>query len=105
MQWTQKQVQEHMKQQQVDQDSKQKEVEQNLKKMLGVPGQAESEPHSHTPPAVGKHQVVADAAEAARSNPPNQAARFCPYCGGGLKQHYKFCQFCGESVPAGIWNP
>jgi hypothetical protein len=25
---------------------------------------------------------------------------FCPFCGGRVKKDFKFCQFCGESLPA-----
>jgi hypothetical protein len=30
-------------------------------------------------------------------------SRFCPFCAGEVKRHYKFCQFCGKSVAA-IWE-
>jgi len=26
------------------------------------------------------------------------AVNFCPYCGGGAEESFKFCQFCGKSL-------
>jgi len=48
------------------------------------------------PPAtLGSKPFAADKGEAAA---PQATPKFCPYCGGGCKPQFRFCQFCGASL-------
>jgi len=51
-----------------------------------------------TPPPASlgsKPPFAADKGEAAA---PQVTPKFCPYCGGGCKPQFRFCQFCGASL-------
>lgn len=48
------------------------------------------------PPAtLGSKPFAVDKGEAAA---PQATPKFCPYCGGGCKPQFRFCQFCGASL-------
>jgi hypothetical protein len=55
----------------------------------------QTQDHHATPPTASTPpKLAADASH------KKQKANFCPYCGGALQPHFKFCLFCGQSIGA-----
>jgi hypothetical protein len=74
-----------------------KQLEQQIKGCLGMSNSVENE-KLDAPAAAPEEAPTTEIAPDAAPEDARKAMNFCGHCGGSLKGHFKFCQFCGKPV-------